>query len=400
MEKPKIFVVGMWHLGCVTSGCMNALEFPMVCFDFDKNIIDQLSNRILPIYEKGLYEHLFDGSIKFTNDISDAADADYIFITYDIGANGIELDIIDRIIKELKPYVKKQIIVVRSQVTIGICDKIKKELNCDVCCFPENLRLGTAVDNFYYPDWMVFGLSSKKISKKIDDLFKQIQSQKVYTGLKEAEMIKMSMNCYLATMISFSGEISNICEAYDINAKEVLSTLKLDQRVSKYAPILPGLGIGGGTILRDVRSVRKLGETIVLNAVYDFNEYRKTYVEDKLKSILGDLNGKTITFFGAAYKSGTNTLRESLTVKIIRNLLQESDDLKIKVFDPLISTGIDDVEFIKIEDAKNSDAIVIMNEWEGFKVVDYKKLKPKAIIDTKNILSESIPHYGVGVNYK
>jgi len=398
MEKPKIFVIGMWHLGCITAGCMNRLEFPVTCFDFDQSIIDKLSNKILPIYEKDLYEKLFGGSIKFTNSITDISDADYVFITYDIGANGIELNVIDKIIKLIRPLIKKQIIVVRSQVTIGVCEHIQHELKCDVCYFPENLRLGTAVDNFYYPDWMVFGLSSNKIAKKIDDLFKQIQSYKVFTGLKEAEMIKISMNCYLATMISFSGEISNMCERYDINAKDVLSTLKLDQRVSKNAPILPGLGIGGGTILRDVKSFRLLGEAIVLDAVYNFNEYRKSYVEDKLKSLLGDLGGKTITFFGAAYKSGTNTLRESLTVKIIRNLLQ-NEGVKIKVFDPLIDSGINDVEFIKIEDAKNSDAIVIMNEWEGWKDIDYKKLKPNVIIDTKNILSESIPHYGIGVKY-
>ena len=390
-KKPKIFCIGMWHLGCVTAGGMHRLGFPVTCFDFEGKVIDDLSKGIFPIYEKDLPE-LFTGNIAFTKDISDCADDDFIFITYDINANGIKLEpLLDTLIKALKPYVKGKIIVVRSQVTIGACDKLRRELGCEVCYIPENLRLGTAVENFFHPDWLVFGLSSPSIKEKINNLFLPIQTNKIFIGLREAEMVKLAMNCYLATMISFSGEISDICEMHDINAISVMNALKLDKRVSVHAPIIPGLSFSGGTIERDLNSMRKLGRANILDTVYYFNQQRRFYIKIKLELLLGDLKGKTITFFGATYKSGTNTLRDSPTLKEISNL----KDSNIKVFDPLVKEGISQI-IQKVEQAKDSDAIVIMTDWDGWKNIDYSALHPKIILDTKGVLPSNIKHYGIG----
>jgi len=405
-KKPRLFFIGMWHLGCVTAAGMHKLGFPVTCFDFDGKVIDGLSNGTIPVYENGLKE-LFTDDIKFTKKISDCSDCDYIFITYDVDATGVDTTnarmncdpLLRKLIKELKPYAKGKILVVRSQITLGFCDALGRELDCEVCCVPENLRLGTAVENFFHPDWMVFGISSDAIRGNISLLFEDIDTtNRLFTGLREAEMVKLTMNCYLATMISFSSEISDLCEIHDVDASMVLQAIKMDKRVSRYAPITPGLGFSGGTIKRDVIAAIKFGPTPLLDAVMTINEKRSEYIKNKLKQLLGnDLTGKTITFFGAAYKSGTDTLRDSPTVREILSLQREGK-IFINVYDPLITTGIPGVRFLNyVSDAKDSDAIVIMTDSNDWKNINYSLINPKVIIDTKGVLPNTVKHFGIGV---
>jgi UDPglucose 6-dehydrogenase len=200
-------------------------------------------------------------------------------------------------------------------------------------------------------------------------------------------------------MISFSSEISDLCETHDVDATVIMRALKMDGRVSRSAPIRPGLGFSGGTIERDVIAAKKLGRTDLLDAVLFINEARKKYITKKLKTLLGDLTGKTITFFGATYKSGTDTLRDSPTVKEIK-ILRKEIGVTIKVYDPLITGGINGVQFLKhIDQAADSDAIVIMTDWVGWKDIAYADLNAKVILDTKGVLSDDIEHFGIGVKY-
>lgn len=393
-------MIGMYHLGCVNAAGLSNLGYKVTCFDFDEKVIDNLSKGIFPINEEGLpyYFNKKNGAIQFSKNISDVKDHRLIFITYDIGANGITIDIIDKIIKEMKPYLTDQIIVVRSQVPVGTCDKIKKETNCEVCYIPENFQLGSSMRNFFFPIWLVFGASSSKVRDEISLLFSKVLGKKLHMNLKEAEMVKIAMNCYLATMISFSGEISDICEENKINVKEVIAAIRYDKRVGLHVPITPGLGFNGGTLERDLKSIVDTKKTCVLNAVYQYNKNRETYIKDKLEKLLGKLDGKKITFFGATYKSGTDTLRDSPTVKIIDQLQKYTSN--INVFDPMVKSGIKGATFIDIKDAKDSDAIIIMTNYKEFITVDYKELNPKVIIDTKGILPKSIKHYEIGVPYE
>ena len=394
----KIFVIGMWHLGCVNAVGLQKLGHKVTCFDFDLNTLYKLKHGIMPIHESGIKKEFAKGKIKCVDDIKYAKNKDFIFITYDIGANNVTLDIIDRIIDEIKPFInRKQIIVVRSQVTIGVCEKIAKETGCKVCYMPENLRLGTALKDFFNPGWLVFGLSDISLKPRIQKLFSKIKAKKIFLGLKEAEMVKLTMNGYLATLISFSGEISNICEYYNINAQDVFSTVKLDKRISPFAPINPGLGFSGGTIDTDLKSLILLRPaTRVLPAVRMFNEERKYYVLDKLTSLLGTLNNKTIVFLGVTYKKDTDTLRNSPVVPLVNEM--KNFYVTIKAYDPLVKSGIDNVQFVDLKDIKDADAIVVMTDYDEFKKLDFSKFN--VVIDTKNVVPKSVKHFSMGVNYK
>jgi len=425
----NICVIGMWHLGCVTAACLAKLGHKVTCFDFDEIVVDNLEKGQLPIHEPGLDE-LFsegkaNGNLHFSNDLKKIIPAsDFVYVAFDTPVDKndeIDMSVINKAFDAIIPLLNKEaVLVISSQIPIGSSDEIVKKIRKakkknEVCYTPENLRLGNAINSFMQAERIVFGLSSPAIKERIEHLFSRIKAQHFFMSLKSAEMTKHAMNSYLATMISWSGEICNLCEKTGANAIDVIAALKAEKRVSQNAPIMPGLGFGGGTLARDVQILRKLGKankinTTMFNAVMESNNERMNYVADKLKSILGTLDKKKIAFLGLTYKAGTSTLRRSLALQVIDQL--KSEKIKISAYDPMVKEKIDDYSHIEIcsnaiKAAKDADAVVITTDWDEFKSLNYlalvKVMKNPVIVDTKNMLDSSkfnktkIKYYGVGV---
>jgi UDPglucose 6-dehydrogenase len=80
------------------------------------------------------------------------------------------------------------------------------------CMNPEFLREGRAIDDFLHPDRIVIGGSSEKAISVVQKAYEKLDALVITTSLKAAEMIKYTSNAFLATKISFSNEIGNICK--------------------------------------------------------------------------------------------------------------------------------------------------------------------------------------------
>lgn len=425
----KVCVIGMWHLGCVTAGCLSKLGNEVICYDYDDKIISNLNDGNFPIYEKGLdlifQESKLNKKLFFSDNIKQSvSESEIIYVTFDTKIDNedkIDLSIINNTIDDIIHYIQPEsIIIISSQIPVGTSNIILQKIRNnhkfnEVCYIPENLRLGNAIDAFMNPERIIVGVSSEDIKLDIEELFSGIDTKFLFMSLKSAEMVKHSLNSYLATMISFSGEISNICENVGANALDVMNALKTEKRVSPYAPLMPGLGFGGGTLARDIQILRDIGikndiKTVVLDSVLLFNIDRMNYIKNKILFIFNNnLKNKKITFLGLTYKVGTNTLRRSLTLQVIDQL--KNENIKISAYDPMINKKIEEYEFIDIcnnvnEAIIDSDAIIIMNEYEEFKNLDFNniinKMKTPIIIDTKNVIdskkisSPEIKYYGVG----
>lgn len=416
----KIAVIGLWHLGCVTAACLASLGHDIVAIDFS-DVINPIQKGILPVQEPGLAELIKKHRILFSDDFSKIADADFVYITFDTPVDQndqIDISIIYQAFEKiLQTLNKKTIIIISSQIPVGTSDILLKKIRAagmqnEICYIPENLRLGNAIDAFLSPERIVFGISSESVKNKIISLFRKIDTKHFFMDLKSAEMTKHALNSYLATLISWSGEISNLCEATGANAVDVMIALKYEERVSDKAPIMPGLGFGGGTLARDVQILRSIGKeknikTHVLNAVIQTNEERMHYIKNKLIFLLGDLTGKTIAFLGLTYKANTSTLRRSLALQLIDQL---QNDMLIKAYDPAISQPIKSHPQIAIcntieEAVKDTDVVIITTDWDEFKTFNYSALanimKTPILLDTKNMLNKNdikgMRYYGVGI---
>ncbi len=425
----NVAVLGMSHLGCVTAAGFSRRSHRVTGCDLDTKIIENLQRNQPPIYEPGLEDAIKDGQeqgrLSFTTDSAAAlAGARFAYVALDTPVNqNDEVDIksVEALVDAMAADLPRDtIVIISSQIPIGTSRRLLSKLRAsnkpnELCYIPENLRLGNALECFLKPERTVFGISSPNIKQSLEELFAGVAGEKLFMSLESAEMVKHALNTYLATMISFSSEISDLCEQTCANALHVMDALRAEKRVSRYAPITPGLGFGGGTLARDVQTLLALGKqsavpTRMMDAVMQLNTDRMQYVPNKLHSLLGDLNGKHVTFFGLTYKPETSTLQRSLALQVIDRLPTR---VYIQAYDPMIRDPIashPQVVVCQSPEAavRETDALIIMTPWDEFRRVDYAGLarimrKPIAIDTTNRYASLIIPamrYYGIGVTHE
>ncbi|MBU3918533.1 nucleotide sugar dehydrogenase [Patescibacteria group bacterium] len=428
--KDKICVIGLWHLGCVTSSCLADAGYDVCGVDFATEVINNLTKGKPPLYEPGLEEllvkNLKSKRVSFTNSFKDALDkAKFIFLTFDTPVDEkdrLDLSIIYSACEKIAKFApEKFTLVIMSQIPVGTSKilkefilKMNKRISFDVIYSPENLRLGQALKGFRKPDRLILGLENETLKKEIERLYFFIKSPKIYMNLNSAEMVKHAINSYLAGSISFINEIAGLCEVTDADAMKVAQGMKSDKRIGEYAFLNPGLGFSGGTLARDLQALRKIGEskgvkTQIINSILEVNQEQDKKLIKKIKSIFGSISKLNITILGLTYKPGTSTLRRSAALKIAQKLIFYKAN--VKAFDPMVDTQkiVTGLKIFKnpYDAVRNADIVLLITEWPEFKNLNFSKIKKlmrkPIIIDSKNFLDPKIlkdigfDYYGIGV---
>lgn len=429
----KITVIGVGYVGLVTSTCLSELGHQVIGVDIDKNKIENLKKGIIPIYEEGLEELVKKNSkeerLSFTTEVAEAVkESEVIFIavgTPPLADGSVNLEYVEKVAEDIgKNMNGYKVIVNKSTVPIGTGESVTKIIKkfydgeFDVVSNPEFLREGSAVNDFMNPDRIVIGNGSKKAEEILKDVYKDFKnSEIVLTDIKTAELIKYTSNAFLATEISFINSVANICEKIGANVEDVANGMMLDKRIGKKAFLHAGVGYGGSCFPKDVKGLIQIAKENgvdfkILEATDNTNDVQKKSLLPKIQKLLGDdLNGKTITIWGLAFKPNTDDMREAPSLVLIKQLLDKGAN--VKVFDPVaqkIAKGIlkDSVVYESnlLESVKNSDCLVIVTDWPEFKTVDLKELKSllkfpniidgRNIFDLKEIKKEGFEYISVG----
>lgn len=434
-QQSKICAIGIWHLGSVVSACLADLGCFVVGLDKDPERVRDLNSGIPPIFEPGLKElitnNINSGRLSYTTDLSHALKGcDFALITFDTPVD--ENDVVDLspifdTSIELARYLENgSIIIVSSQVPVGTCEQIKSAvkqnnpyLDFDIAYSPENLRLGQAIDYFKSPDRIVIGADSESTLDRVESLFDVIPAPKLRMNLRTAEMTKHAINAFLATSISFANEIANLCDELGADALKIAEALKSESRIGPKLPLLPGLGFAGGTLARDLKILKNLGEssgceTPLITGVLRVNQQQNWLVLRKLQKIYGSIENLTVGILGLTYKAGTSTLRRSAALEIIKDLT--SSGAIVKAYDPKVDLAelqqYQEFEFHSdpYAVAKGADALVIVTDWPEFKNLDFdlikSSMKKPVLIDARNMLrnerlaSKGFIYSGVGTGEK
>lgn len=408
----KLCIVGVGYVGLVTGVCLADLGNDIICVDVDKEKIKKLKKGILPIFEPGLEELLKRNKkrIKFTTVLKEGVQkSDIIFIA--VGTppkeNGeADLTFVKDVAKGIGKYINGyKIIVDKSTVPVGMGDIIssiinsnmKRKYNFDVVSCPEFLREGTGIHDFMNPDRIVIGTSKKEVGNKVAEIFRPISTKIIITDIRSAEMIKYASNSFLATKISFINEIANICERVGADVKTVAEVMGMDKRIGGLF-LEAGAGFGGSCFPKDVAALINIArhedyEPMILQAVMETNKLQRKIIFNKIKKILGTIEGRQIGILGIAFKPNTDDIRDAVAIDIINLLLQKG--CNVKVFDPAAMENakkvLKGIHFCKniYSVAENSECLVILTEWNEFKEADLNKIKKlmkkPAIVDGRNI---------------
>jgi UDPglucose 6-dehydrogenase len=412
----KISVVGTGYVGLVSGACFAEVGHDVICVDKDEDKVKLINQRQSPIYEEGLEEILhrqIGNRLKASTDLPQAIQqTDVTFIAVGTPYNGEEIDL--RQIKEasrsigeaLQTKTNHHLIVVKSTVVPGTTENVivkliekysKKQVgeSISVGMNPEFLREGVAIQDFMSPDRIVIGCSDEKGREIFRSLYSVFpETDIIHTSNTAAEMIKYTSNSLLATLISFSSEIANLCSKIEgIDAMDVMHGVHLDKRISPIINgkrVTPGIvsyleggcGFGGSCFPKDVKALVAYGrkndqKMDVLSSVVEINKLQPMVLVDKLKYFLPNLQHKTIAILGLAFKPGTDDVRESPALTIIESLKQQG--AKVVVFDPKatemtereIPSSSQIIYAKSLEDAVlPADALLLVTGWPEFRKVE------------------------------
>lgn len=429
----KISIIGTGYVGLVTGACLSMNKSnSVVCLDKNDDYLKFiLEKKKSPFYENSLDEIIkrgFDSknlNVSFDMEASIAeSDVTFIAVGTPSNANGIDLSQVKQacmsIAKALRNKKKFHVIVVKSTVEPSTTEKIVKKTinkltqnkNIGYCMNPEFLRQGYAVNDFINPDRIIIGCDNEKTKAIMKKIYKNFNSKFFFTNIINAELSKYTSNIFLANSISFSNEISNICEkTKDSDVSVVLETLGYDRRFSQkigktlvmpeiLSYIKAGIGFGGSCLPKDVLALKNFAKkkkikTPLIDSIIKINKNRPKEFVENVKKEIGNLKNKKIAVIGLSFKPETDDLRDSPSIKIIECLIEVGAE--ISTWDPLVklnnlSQSIRDKISLS-KDLKsvcnNKDCILLTHSSEFIKNYNWKKFSNIKIFDGRNILKDS-----------
>jgi UDPglucose 6-dehydrogenase len=165
---------------------------------------------------------------------------------------------------------------------------------------------------------------------------------------------------------------------------------------------VPGIGYGGSCFPKDVLAFRSVAKGVgydfdLLTAVMAVNEQQRERFVEKVREALWTLRGKRLAVLGLAFKGGTDDVRDSPALDIVKRLADEG--AFIVAYDPAAMeraaaqlSGLRNVTFADsaYEACQESDALLILTEWQQFKSLDLERVREELrlpiVIDGRNSL--------------
>jgi UDPglucose 6-dehydrogenase len=418
----NLCVIGTGYVGLVGAAVFSEWGNNVVGVDIDKEKIKSIEQGVMPIYEPGLEEvvaeNISKGRLKFTTKLKEGVkDADIVFIcvgTPQSDTGHADLSYVWQVAEELGELLKKddkyRVVVTKSTVPIGTNERVKKIISekapgaeFDVASNPEFLREGVSVEDMRNPDRTVIGSDSEKALVFLAEMYEHIESAIVKCDLRSAEMIKYASNAFLATKISFINEIGQLCKRAGADVAVVADGMGLDKRIGRHF-LNVSVGYGGSCFPKDVAALYKTStdqayDFKLLRSVMEVNELQKYYYLREIKSVYGEnLSGLSLACLGLAFKNDTDDIRESVAIKIIKDL--RGMGASLRVYDPQAmenakdNLGDDSIYYAKDEyDAvRKADGLCLLTEWSQFRGLDIEKTKKLIdkhyIFDGRNLLNQ------------
>jgi nucleotide sugar dehydrogenase len=359
--------VGLNHLGQVFSiGWMHKFKSAFV-FDFDKknykNFFDgnltqeePLLKKFFSNYQKKFIHLKKEDISKFKN----------VFFTVDapIDKRIINFKIIKEKIKELKSYLGNNVnLIICSQVYVGFCDEIQKEIfndrkDVNIIYFVETVIMGEALNRFLNPERIIIGIKKKS---KFIDVLKKFKCPILIYNYKQAEMVKVAINLYLATNVTFANTIDEYCRQYGFKFSSINLALKYDSRIGLKSYLNPSPGLSGGHLERDLKfliSTCKNKQTLLFfKKIFSYQKKRIDVVFKSIQSVEKFFPYKRIIWLGISYKKNSLSLLNSPFANCIKKFIKKK---KIFLFydsyfflKNKISKHAVDINFIKKNNREN-----------------------------------------------
>jgi len=436
----KISVFGSGYVGLVTSACFADSGHNVCCIDIDLEKIKNLKKGNIDIYEPGLKKMVLrnqkERRLEFSHSSTKAIKfSDLIFIcvgTPEKRDGSADLKFVSSVVDAISTESSEnKFVVIKSTVPPGTGNEIqkifdnrlsKKNTAIKVASNPEFLREGSAIKDFLKPDRVIIGTRDNVFKKKFKKIYSSVHSDNkiIFMDMLSAELTKYASNAMLATKISFINEIANISDLIGANIDLVKEGLGSDKRIGS-SFINPGSGYGGSCFPKDVKALIKKARDVgyspkILKATDSVNNSQKLIIFNKiLDRFGGNLKGLKFALWGLSFKPKTDDVRESPSIKVATSLVKAG--AKVLAYDPKAIDNFKksvpkslNIQYMNSKEAclEGSEALLVMTEWNEFKIQDYPKLKSllnrpiifdaRNFLDNEKLTNSGFEYFGIGRN--
>ena len=397
---------------------MSSLGFEVIGIDVDPAKIAILSKGEIPFYEPGLdnllQEQVSSGRLKFSSEISDAADCDVHFLC--VGTpqvkDGLAADLkyVNASLEAVGLIAKDGSLVVgKSTVPVGTAARLRErllELNpkSDLAWNPEFLREGFAVEDTLHPNRLVVGVTNDRAENILKEVYAANLAENtpwVRADLPTAELVKVAANSFLATKISFINAMAEICEAAGGDVTVLAKAIGYDPRIGSRF-LQAGIGFGGGCLPKDIRAfmarAHELGAEQAVEFLREIDAInlraRQRVIELVRRDLSEDLRGKKVAVLGAAFKPDSDDVRDSPALDIAVQI--QAAGAIVTVHDPKAMTNAEKrfpvLNFASTinECVEGAEIVLHLTEWKIYREIDPLELKSLVnqaiIIDGRNAL--------------
>ncbi|AWB34097.1 nucleotide sugar dehydrogenase [Orrella marina] len=353
-----IAVVGLGYVGLTLATVLAEVGFRVLGVEKRADVVN-MTNQAMPHFsEIGLADALARvrdaGRLEAVVAFPQQTQASVYIITVGtpLDANGkVRLDMIEAASREVARNMQDDaLVILRSTVHVGtarnvvsrILNESGKRFEIAVC--PERTLEGKALLELRQLPQIV-GADDQSVRERAERVFRRLTKSIVQvTTLESAEIIKLVDNTYRDLQFAFANEVARVCEAWDVNAHEVIASGKLGYERTNVA--LPGL-VGGPCLEKDPhifrQSAQARGIDLEITAASRLVNERQpletvTFIVKQLQSRA--IQGRVrVALLGMAFKGrpATDDLRGSMSLRVLQLLKLALPDAEIVVYDPVVA---------------------------------------------------------------
>ena len=350
----SISIFGLGYVGAVSSVCLAHKGNRVIGVDLNALKVQQLDSGRTPIVEARVEEMAAAANkachLHATMDAKAAiAETEISFICVGTPSqrNGkLDLSGVERVCSDIGAALKQKkafhLVALRSTVLPGTTEKVVipaletasgKRAGHDfgVCFHPEFLREGTAVSDFFAPPFTVLGANNLEHLAPLRELYHWTTSKIYETSPSTAEMVKYVCNAFHGLKVSFANEVGTLCKEMGVDTQVVTQIFTSDTQLNiSPAYLKPGFAFGGSCLPKDLRAISYRAKELDLRLplIESIMPSNNEHVERAVEAVLRT-NKKKVGLLGLSFKPGTDDLRESSLVNLVKRLLGEGCQCRI-----------------------------------------------------------------------
>jgi UDPglucose 6-dehydrogenase len=420
MTNPIVGFAGMTHLGINSAVATAARGFSVLGYHADPALIARLKRHEMPVVEPELDDYIAKHAARldFTADAADLKRCDIIYIAADVPTDDDArsdltpiVALIDAVAGNLRD---DAVMVVLCQVPPGFTRAIRSVPAARLIYQVETLIFGRAVERAMFPERFIVGVAdpAQGLPAAYETLLKAFECPILPMRYESAELAKISINFCLVASVSVANTLAEVSEAIGADWSEIVPALKLDKRIGPYSYLAPGLGISGGNLERDLRTVINIGDekgtdTGVVRSWLANSKHRKDWTWRTLRdAVLAANPAAKIAVLGLAYKENTHSTKNSPSLQLLSHLTK----LDVTVHDPVVPASAAPAAkgaASALDCARGADVLVIATPWPEYKLLSVDDLAramagrtiidPYRIIDGKRAVAAGFRWHTLGV---